>query len=143
MTEDRKTSFSRRQFILLATRLSLWTSGVLGLAGALRFLSYKPPAPPPKRFEIGNLSSYPVGSRTLLADIPAVLIRSEDEVRALSLVCTHLGCTVERNAGAYMCPCHGSRFDKDGIVTKGPAVEPLQALLVEQDEEGNLVVIKG
>lgn len=135
-------SLTRRQFILTSTRLLLYASGALGLAGILRFLSYKPPAPPPRRFEVGNIVSYPIGSRTLLADIPAILVRTEDSVSALSLVCTHLGCTVEQSAGTFLCPCHGSRFDKDGKVTKGPAVEPLEVLTVEQDADGNLTVIK-
>jgi len=134
---------TRRQFVQITTRTLVWISGLLGFAGVLRFLSYKPPAPPPKRFEIGHISSYPVGTRTLLADIPAVLVRGENSVHALSLVCTHLGCTVEQKAGAFLCPCHGSSFDKDGNVTKGPASAPLEILDVEQDEQGNLIVLKG
>jgi len=136
------TKLSRRQFVTLATHFLLWASGLLGLAGVLRFLSYKPPAPPPTRYEVGNLASYPLGSRTLLADIPAVLVRTEESITAISLECTHLGCTVEQSAGTFLCPCHGSRFDKEGNVTKAPAVEPLKLLLVEQDENGNLIIIK-
>ncbi|GAB4297277.1 MAG: hypothetical protein Fur0034_07140 [Desulfuromonadia bacterium] len=49
---------------------------------------------------------------------------------ALSLVCTHLGCTVSVGEGEMVCPCHGSRFDREGGVLSGPAASPLGRLPV-------------
>lgn len=54
-----------------------------------------------------------------------------DEGGALHLCgsrCTHLGCEVRFNDSerSWDCPCHGSRFDTDGTVLEGPAVEALQ-----------------
>jgi glycine/D-amino acid oxidase-like deaminating enzyme/nitrite reductase/ring-hydroxylating ferredoxin subunit len=49
-------------------------------------------------------------------------------LHAVSSRCTHLGCQVVWNAAerTWDCPCHASRFDVDGEVLNGPAVEPLE-----------------
>ena len=49
------------------------------------------------------------------------------ELHAVSARCTHLGCQVRWNAAetTWDCPCHASRFDVDGEVLNGPAVQPL------------------
>jgi len=52
----------------------------------------------------------------------------DDGLHAVSLRCTHLGCLVRFNSAerSWDCPCHGSRFDVDGAVLEGPAVDPLE-----------------
>jgi len=57
------------------------------------------------------------------------------QVHAVSLFCSHLGCSVAWNNAetSWDCPCHGSRFDVDGSVIDGPAVTPLKQVEVEQD----------
>lgn len=67
------------------------------------------------------------------------LLRDNSGFYAFSLVCTHLGCTVTVNAGRLSCPCHGSEFDRQGRVLKGPADRALQRLVVE--EQGDLVEV--
>ena len=50
--------------------------------------------------------------------------RDEDGIlHECSAVCPHLGCLVEwnHNESTWDCPCHGSRFDKQGHVLNGPA----------------------
>jgi glycine/D-amino acid oxidase-like deaminating enzyme/nitrite reductase/ring-hydroxylating ferredoxin subunit len=54
--------------------------------------------------------------------------RDEDgRTHAVSARCTHLGCIVAWNSAerSWDCPCHGSRFARDGTVLMGPAVTPL------------------
>jgi glycine/D-amino acid oxidase-like deaminating enzyme/nitrite reductase/ring-hydroxylating ferredoxin subunit len=54
----------------------------------------------------------------------------EGRLRIMDSTCTHMGCDVEWNADdrTWDCPCHGSRFDCQGKVKAGPAVEPLKIL---------------
>ena len=41
---------------------------------------------------------------------------------AIDAVCSHESCTVTGADGAtYVCPCHGSRYDRNGQVLQGPA----------------------
>ena len=46
---------------------------------------------------------------------------------ALSLRCTHLGCSVtwEEDRNRFICPCHSSAFDISGEVLNPPAARPL------------------
>lgn len=45
-------------------------------------------------------------------------------------LCTHQGCQVEyiTKSHKFICPCHGSEYNKTGEVLKGPALLPLQRL---------------
>ena len=121
----------RRDFLKLARDGFLWLSGALALGGLFRFLDYESNPAPQTEFDLGPAVNYPLNSRTLLANVPAVLLHAESGFSALSLVCTHLGCTVEQNTDGFVCPCHASRFDEDGNVTHGPASKPLHSLRVE------------
>jgi cytochrome b6-f complex iron-sulfur subunit len=132
------SDLSRRDFLKLARNGFLYLSGALALSGLLRFLDYDPNPAPQTEFDLGLASNYPLHSRTLLSNPPAVLLHTENGFAALSLVCTHLGCTVEKKDENFTCPCHGSRFNMDGKVSHGPADEPLPSLRVEVTDEGNL-----
>jgi cytochrome b6-f complex iron-sulfur subunit len=62
-------------------------------------------------------------------DSKGMLLYRLDErtVLAFSRKCTHLGCVVgEFQNGVADCPCHGSRFDTNGNVVKGPATAALE-----------------
>ena len=60
----------------------------------------------------------------------AVYKDAQGNVHKLSPVCTHLKCIVEWNGAGktWDCPCHGSRYKKDGDVLNGPASKPLEKL---------------
>jgi len=131
---------SRRDFLKLASQGFIALSGLFGLGMLLRFLGYQTEPPPPTDFDLGPASNYASGSRTLRPEIPAVVIRTSNEFTALSLVCTHLGCTVESKPEGFACPCHGSRFDLQGKVVRGPAVKPLNSLRTGITSDGILHV---
>ena len=48
--------------------------------------------------------------------------RATTTFSAVEAVCTHEGCTITGADGAtYVCPCHGSRYNRSGQVVAGPA----------------------
>jgi len=132
------SQLSRRDFLKLLRNGFLYVSGGLAIGGFLRFLDYDPTPAPQTEFDLGPASNFPLNSRTLLSDPQAVLLHTDSGFSALSLICTHLGCTVEDGKDGFTCPCHGSRYDMDGNVTHGPAEKHLNVLRVEATDEGNL-----
>jgi len=71
------------------------------------------------------------------------LISTETGIKdfALSAVCTHLGCVVPwvRSSNKFICPCHGSQYDENGKVVRGPA--PLSLALAHTAiQDGNVAV---
>jgi len=68
----------------------------------------------------------------------------ENEVKALSTVCTHLGCTVswQDDKQQFYCPCHQGIFDKDGKVLSGPPPRPLDNYKVELDGKNVFIYFK-
>lgn len=60
----------------------------------------------------------------------AVYRDSAGAIHRMSAACTHMGCIVHWNdvEKSWDCPCHGSRFDAEGKVVMGPAVDDLAAL---------------
>ena len=66
----------------------------------------------------------------------AVYRDERGEVKALSAVCTHMGCMVEWNNAEknWDCKCHGSRFNPDGEVIDGPATKALEKREIEAHE---------
>jgi Rieske Fe-S protein len=53
----------------------------------------------------------------------AVYRDSDGELEEHSAICPHLGCVVRWNPSekTWDCPCHGSRYHRDGHVVNGPA----------------------
>jgi cytochrome b6-f complex iron-sulfur subunit len=85
----------------------------------------------------------PGGSAKVLPDgfqDPVYVLALEDgRFAALSPICTHRGCTVEIEGARLVCPCHGSTYDREGTVLRGPAEEALQRFPVERTGDAILI----
>ena len=74
---------------------------------------------------------------------PTYLVVENDGALAnygVNAVCTHLGCVVPWNPAEnkFMCPCHGSQYNNQGKVVRGPA--PLSLALAHADVVDGKVV---
>lgn len=58
----------------------------------------------------------------------AVCRDKNNQLHRVSAICTHMKCMVHWNNSeqSWDCPCHGSRFSKEGEVLEGPATMPLK-----------------
>lgn len=98
-----------------------------------------------------SLTEVPAGGAKFIRFLnkPAVVINLDGvNVAALSAVCTHLGCVIKWNsrAGQLQCPCHGGKFNTDGMVVGGPPpvalptyaarIESGYIIVEEADENG-------
>ncbi len=136
----------RDLLLLLAGWLTTGGSLVAAFAAGLRGLAPNVLFEPSRRFRAGRPDDYADGSVTFLEEIRVFLIRKGKAYRAVSAVCTHLSCTVNRSPGAeggYRCPCHGSVFDEGGRVLAGPAPRPLPSFEVSLARDGRLVIDAG
>lgn len=108
--------------------LSLWTMAsalVVATLGALRLPRAAVLPSPSKKFRVTIPETLPPGEGFVPAGRSVAIFRDADGVHAVSIVCTHLGCIVKPTPAGFECPCHGSRFARDGAVTGGPAPAPL------------------
>jgi menaquinol-cytochrome c reductase iron-sulfur subunit len=65
----------------------------------------------------------------------AWLVRKGEAVTALSVVCPHLGCSVQsKPSGEYYCPCHDSTFEPSGQPRNGPSPRGLDPLETKVDD---------
>jgi cytochrome b6-f complex iron-sulfur subunit len=122
-----KPRTSRRQF------LATLASGVACLALLYRYLS--PGRGKPARTVTLARADIPEEGALVYRQARLAVIRDNGALYALDLVCTHLGCTVAVTPTELVCPCHGSRFDRQGSVLAGPAVRPLKRYRVQADPD--------
>ncbi|MEO7733770.1 MAG: Rieske 2Fe-2S domain-containing protein [Kofleriaceae bacterium] len=72
-----------------------------------------------------------VGGAMLLdtsTDTIMVIRAADNQVIALSAICTHAGCAMDYSASQRLmdCACHGSQFSTTGAVVRGPANRPIR-----------------
>lgn len=89
---------------------------------------------------LGKPSQFPPGSVTMLPEQKVCVVAGDEGIGVVSLVCTHLGCVVNKTESGFDCPCHGSKFGPVGEVLQGPAPRELRWLAVSQAADGALLV---
>lgn len=69
-------------------------------------------------------------------------VRLDQGILALYKVCTHLGCIYnwQESEIRFICPCHGSQFQRDGTYISGPAPRSLDRFVVRLVDAGGQVV---
>jgi cytochrome b6-f complex iron-sulfur subunit len=156
---DRVPDMGKRELmnLLLLGALSLPTAGMLVPYGAF----FAPPGGKGgsggtvAKDAIGNdivasewLKIHGPGDRTLTQGLkgdPTYLVVESDRTLAtfgINAVCTHLGCVVPWNnaENKFICPCHGSQYNNQGRVVRGPA--PLSLALAHADiDDGKVVFV--
>ena len=126
---DRVRDIDRRRFLVTCAAgacafattgcASLATHQVTAVNGVIRLsLADHPDLARPR----GSVRVQPTGERDPLY----VLALGDNRFAAVSPVCTHRGCTVELQDEHLVCPCHGSTYDRNGTVLRGPAEQPLR-----------------
>lgn len=111
------------------TRRALFISG-LGAAFYMLIKYLIPPAAAKNSITI-PLSALPENGVYMIRDKKAAIIRRQQDIRAISISCTHLGCTLNVANDEFVCPCHGSVFTLEGNVIKGPATKNLPEYSIE------------
>jgi cytochrome b6-f complex iron-sulfur subunit len=131
-----RKEMNRREFLTYA-----W-GGVLGLialqsgVGLFQFMM--------PRFKAGEFGGvFYIGSETTLPSTDATpepntggkfwLVNTADQgPLAIYMVCTHLGCLYkwEQANNRFECPCHGSKFTREGLFIEGPAPRSLDTFEV-------------
>jgi cytochrome b6-f complex iron-sulfur subunit len=133
---------TRREFLMYTWIASL-ALATAGTTGAILWFAY----PIFREGEFGgdfriDVSALPpVGSDPDgRADGRFWLVNTEDGVLALYMVCVHLGCLYKwvPSNDRFECPCHGSKYQKDGQYIEGPAPRSLDRFVIRAyDADGN------
>ncbi len=145
MSNEKKDGKSRRELLTMGSAFAVMGIGGLGAGGALfKYMFPVVSYGTPQKFLVPVSDLPDVGDELIFDDMKVVLRRmSENKVAAISLVCTHLGCTVNRVETGFLCPCHGSQYDTDGIVVGGPAPKTLPWLEIKNVPGGQLEIDTG
>jgi cytochrome b6-f complex iron-sulfur subunit len=133
---------SRRRFFTQLGLGSLSVAAVGTLAFYYRYLSPNVLFEASPIVNAGKPENYPGDSVTLDATSGIYLIHVAEGFFALNAVCTHLGCLTawKPELGVIACPCHGSRFSREGQKLAGPAPKPLPWLKTWLSDDSNLMV---
>jgi len=129
----------RRQFF---KRISIGLASLAGILASVSLLrqifprsSYEN-----KRFKLGKPNQFAINDFTFIPDQKLYVYRDNSGMKAVSAICTHLGCVIEKSTDGFECPCHGSCFDTSGRVLSGAATKDLPWYHLYKDNDGQIIV---
>ena len=129
----------RRKFL---RKLSITLASVAGIFAGfsmLRVFSHKTERQR-RKVKLGKPIDYPVDTYTLEEEFGLFVYRDHEGAKAVSSVCTHLGCTVQKTEDGFECPCHGSCYSPGGDVLSGPAPTSLAWYAIDKTPDGRIRV---
>lgn len=134
---------NRRLFLKLGIG-SLVATTFSSIAAAIKFLTPPVLYETSQIFEAGKVKDFNNGKvkNIQMGEKKISLIKENDKLYALVRTCTHMGCIPNFNTSenAFVCPCHGSKFDIQGNVLRGPAPEPLYRASLAVNKKGRVEV---
>lgn len=141
---EAESEVTRRDFL---NEIAVAALGVAGLGATVVTVKYLSPNvlfEPPTQFRAGAPDDFPVNSVTYILDQQVYIVRMPAGFYAVSAVCTHLGCITQWKPedNQIACPCHGSKFTREGRKLAGPAPRPLPHFAVRLAADGQLLVDK-
>jgi cytochrome b6-f complex iron-sulfur subunit len=149
--DDTSPLLTRRAWLGLAWG-AFSAASAAALAATGRFMFPNVLNEPPQQFKAGFPNEYGVGVDERWKEKFGVwLVRTTEDIEqhaagfyALSVTCTHLGCTPNYLSAEnkFKCPCHGSGFRTTGVNFEGPAPRPLERVRVVLADDGQILVDK-
>ena len=132
----------RRDFFVKLGLGSLTIATAGTAAFAYQFLSPNVLYEPSPIVNAGKPENYSLDSVTLDVNSGIYIINAKEGFFSLGAVCTHLGCLTawKQELGIIACPCHGSKFKRDGEKIEGPAPKPLPWLRTWLSDDGDLMI---
>src|SRR5579864_704632 len=169
LIEDSR-EMSRRSFLAIAGWVGFTVASLIALYQSIRWLYPNATYEDPPAFKADAPSAYAVGSTTVIIDKRVVINHDPNGFYAISLICTHLGCTpryftdvtsdlIASGAAVpkdpdtgnqatksnpivpgFKCPCHGSRYFRDADNFYGPAPRPMDRVSIQLAADGKLFI---
>ncbi len=114
----------------MPTRRSLLIGAAVAPLAACGAPDTKPAPPPATGQVLAKTSDIPVGSGKMEQGV-VVTQPTAGVFKAFVPKCTHAGCQLSDMITTTIdCPCHGSKFELDGSVAHGPAIQPLAPVAI-------------
>lgn len=169
LVEDSR-EISRRSFLAIAGWAGFTVASLIAIFQSVKFIQPNATYEDPPAFKAGHPADYPMGSTTVIIDKRVVINHDPNGFYAISLICTHLGCTPryfpdvtsdliasgaavpkDPDTGAqatkanpilpgFKCPCHGSRYFRDADNFYGPAPRPMDRVSITKAPDGKLLI---